>query len=575
MSMHLSLIALLSLMSQWCANADPTNGFLRQTIKETVERSTPKLNEHEWADIEKVLLVLRSEVNASSGNGRKISKIKDLVKPIYTAMPKTKDGLLSKETARYAMHRYFTEFHGWSIKGLQPAGAAWQQVMTVEDGTDELNKYMLPAYLQDVALVEMKMSNFDLNGLAVLISTYEHIDYNTLLSTLYSIITTLDMQTGGDKTEDEVREILEAYLMIYAYGVDIDTVNRDDIRNTKTQLQQNQPDWQSLSAFIWDIKKQMFAKSELNFGEIVQVVNAFGDKYAQWHEQDCTRAHNYLVGLSSFNFSSTLLQDVNVSTAEGRRDLLTEKKGFMKKIGAVFADTRHRLVIPNYLNSQSMCLVTASFHSVCCMNKCNAIYAKLEEGVGAPVSKAEDLHSLVSHLPGNSPKMSEESFKALQDIADEEGLIQLHSHSFAAWMHQRFPLECPQPHFKSHLTDPKTPDEWMDTCEDEDEPLALFARFVAELRTIWSLSMGRWLQELHGNQSSFEAQPEINPDDVIRKTKTQPTKARSSPVHWYFLTLIASACFSIRSVYKAIKCSKGGLAAVLDEAVDGELKARV
>jgi hypothetical protein len=573
------MIALLSLTSPKCANADPKEGgFLRQTSKEVTESSwQPALNEHEWADIEKVVRVLRAAVNASAGNSDRMSKIKELVEPIYTAMPKTHGGL-SKETARYAMHRYFTEHRGWTIKGLQPVGSAWQQVMDVEEDTADINKYMLPAYLQDKALEEMERSNFDLNGLAVMIFTYEHLDYYALLSTLYSILTTLDVQVAGDKAEDDIREILDAYLMIYAYGVDIDTANRDDIRNNKTKLQHNQPDWQSLSAFMWNIRKLSFTKPDLNFEEIVQVVKTFGDKYVKWQEEDCTRAHDYLVGLPSFNFSSTLLQDVSVSTAEGRRDLLTEDVGFLTKLGAVAGDTSDtspRLVIPNYLNSQRMCLATAHFHSVCCMNKCDALYTQLEQGVRAPAAKAEDLYSLVASLPDQKPGLNKGSFEALQDIADKEGLVQLHSNSFAAWMHQRFPLECPQPHDESHFTDPKTPDEWMDTCEDEDEPLALFSRFMAELCTVWSISMGSWLEKFDGTQKIFEAKPEIKLNDVIRKPKKQPTKARSSPVPWYFLTLIASALFFVRSVYKTIKGKTGCLTKILDEAIDGDLKTRV
>jgi hypothetical protein len=449
--------------------------------------------------------------------------------------------------------------------------------MGLEQDTSDINKYMLPTYLQVAALLEMQKTNFDLDGLAVLVSTYEHLDYATLLSTLYTIFTTLDLPVGGDNAEDDVRDILEAYLMIYAFGIDIDAVNRQDIHNTKAQLQQNQPAWHSLSVFMWDIKKQMFAKSDLDFGEIVHVVSAFGDKYIKWQEQDCTRAHDYLVGLPSFNFSSTLLQDVDSSTAEGRRELFTEDIDFVKKLGAVFkSDMSPRLVIPNYINSQSMCLSTASFHSVCCTNKCDAIYAKLEQGVRAPAAKAEELYGLVASLLGKTPNLKPGSFEDLSVIAGEEGLIQLHSHSFASWMHQAFPLECPKPHFKRHCINPKTPDEWMDTCEDVDDPLGLFAQLTSELQTVWSLSMGKGLELLDRTPNRYEAQPEAGLDDVLHVPRKEATKARNSTFPWYFLALIASAGIfimsTIMSIFKSIKCGAGCVTAILDEAIDGDLK---
>jgi hypothetical protein len=320
----------------------------------------------------------------------------------------------------------------------------------------------------------------------------------------------------------------------------------------------------------------MFAKPNLEFGEIVQVVNAFGDEYIKWQEEDCTRAHNYLVGLPSFNFSSAVLRDVDGSTAEGRRDLFTEDMDFVRKLGAVFGDTSPRLVIPNYLTSQSMCLATASFHSVCCMNKCDALYSKLEQKVRAPAAKTEELYALVASLSDKKPILNQGSFEVLRSTADEEGLVQLHSNSFAAWMHQTFPLECPRPNFEGHFTNPKTPDEWMDTCEDVKSPVRLFAELTSEAQKVWSLSMGKGLKPFDRTPSSSEAQPEASLHDVIHSRMKEPTRARNSTAKWYFCALIASGFVfimsAVMSVYKSIKPGAGCLTSLLDEAIDGSFK---
>jgi hypothetical protein len=527
----------------------------------------PTINEHEWVSISTVFRVLGAEVNASratSEHTHKISKIKELVEPLYSVMPKDHDGKMSKETARYALHRYFTEKHGWSIKGLQPAGAAWRNTVDVATDIVDINKYMLPAYMEDAVLVLMNKTKLDLEGLAVLIASYEHLDHQMMLSTLHSIIATLDMTDGGFKFEDEVRDILEAYLIIYAFGANIDASNKYEIRDLKAHLQLNNPSWYSLASFMWDIKTEMFPKSDLDFRELGQVALAFGYKYAKWQEDDCIRARNYLVGLPSYKHGAVHVKEIHSTHAPGRRTLFTEPPGFVMDIGVVTGKAhpkRSRFVVPNYLNSQSMCLTTASFHSVCCENKCEALYAKLEQGIGAPVAKPEQIAKLVDSLPGEKFTWS---LQGLRSIANKHGEIKLHSRIFAKWMHHTFPLDCPLPVLDGQTTNPKTPDEWMDSCQDEDTPVQLFADLLKQVATVWDMTMG---MSIGKNLSSSHAEPQAY-DEVILVAPTpttEVTKEKKSPLQWYFLTVIPSAFFVITAVLQTVKCGTRCLATSFDE----------
>jgi len=576
---YLSLIVLSTSICPICADVankgmamqeDPDSKSMVQV--QGVEQSSlkrPLINEHEWVEITNIHRVLGAEVKAAqatSEHNHRISRIRDSVKPLYTVMPKDDDGSLSKETARYALHRYFTEKHGWSIKGLQPAGAAWQHVMTVESDMTDINKYMLPAYMEDAVVSLMNKTKIDLEVLAVMISTYEHLDHQTMLATMQSILATFDMTSGGVKSEDEVREILEAYLIVYAFGVDIDTKNKYEIRDTKANLQLNHPAWGSLASFMWDIKMQMFPKSALDFGELAHVALAFGDKYAKWQEEDCSRAQNYFVGMPSFRHGSVRLLDVSPSSSLGRRTLFEETLDFVSDLGVVTHKThsKHaRLVVPNYLSSQSMCLATASFHSVCCENKCESLYTRLEQGVGAPAATAEQIADLADSLPGQKHDWS---MQDLKDMADEEGKIKLHSRSFAKWMHHTFPLECPLPLGSGHATNPKTPDEWMDSCQDCDAPLPLFADFLKQIATAWDVSMGK----LTGNMPSrIKAESQASDRDVIFVTLSEEVaKDTKSPVQWYFLALIPSAFFLAATVFHTVKYGARCLTTSFDESTE-------
>jgi hypothetical protein len=435
---------------------------------------------------------------------------------------------------------------------------------------------MLPVYLEGALKKEMDTNKIDLQGLTVMISTYEHLDHQTMLTTMHSIIATLDMTVGGAKSAREVRDILEAYLLVYAFGVNIDLTNLQDIRDNKTNLELNHPAWRSLAKFIWDVKTQMFPKPELEFGELAQVILAFGDRYPQWQEEDCTRARNHLVGLPSYRNGSVLLSDLNVSKAEGRRNLFEEPADFVMGLGVVTgkADFDHsRFIVPNYLSSLSMCLSTASYHSVCCENTCEALYAQLERGIGAPVAKVEQISDLVTSMPGKQPVM----WKDLKGIANKKGEIKLHSRSFAKWMHHAFPLDCPLPVLAGQYIHPKTPDEWMDSAEDHDAPLALFADLLKQISTVWDMwmgtAMGERFNKFNNRQSSPQAEPAGQTRDVILVvSRTEVTKDEKSPFQWYFLALIPSAFFAIATVFQTVKYGSRCLATSSDDPFDNALK---
>jgi len=118
---------------------------------------------------------------------------------------------------------------------------------------------------------------------------------------------------------------------------------------------------------------------------------------------------------------------------------------------------RAELLIPNYLNSQNMCLSTSSMFTVCCVNECDGLLAGLENTVNAPEAPAEQ----IKHWARSASSSHAHRSHALNTNVD--GSVRLHSKDMAEWMHLTFPLECPKPiedglHGAAH---PKTPNEWI------------------------------------------------------------------------------------------------------------------
>jgi hypothetical protein len=321
-------------------------------------------------------------------------------------------------------------------------------------------------------------------------------------------------------------------MMVYAFGINLDASVLEDVQKAKVYLDKTHSGWPQLQAFARDVMKGTSLGRQLNFDEMVQVAEKIGEGYVKWQGQDCLRVKQELSAKPSHHDGYVKLSDVKLSESSGRRTLFTESAKDLEKLGVLRdtnyvvkpAETETELIIPNYVNSQSMCLSTASFYTACCVNECEGLLSKLERDVAAPTADHTQLTRVMAALPGKS--IPEPLLKELPSLADKNtGLVSLHGRELAGWMHRAFPLECPAPD-KVHdqkVTNPKTPDEWMGESDlkvsELEEMMEEIAQVLARYTTM-------------GNKSGVEA-PQAEDDvsdpdvDVVRvRSQTMATMAQ-------------------------------------------------
>ena len=63
----------------------------------------------------------------------------------FAALPNEPGGNLEHQTARYILHRFFVQKHGWYIKGLEPNGDVFHANASVESFKDWVPSYLLDA----------------------------------------------------------------------------------------------------------------------------------------------------------------------------------------------------------------------------------------------------------------------------------------------------------------------------------------------------------------------------------------------------------------------------------------------
>jgi hypothetical protein len=134
-----------------------------------------------------------------------------------------------------------------------------------------------------------------------------------------------------------------------------------------------------------------------------------------------------------------------------------ESEAYLRELGALdesSAQIGPQVIIPNYVQATSNCIVSTPHYLVCCRNECETLLGEIERGLGSSTAMPKDILPLVGNMTTSTTVDDEESPELagpltvqLEEIAKlQGGLIPLHGRLFAQWLHYAFPRECPFPH---------------------------------------------------------------------------------------------------------------------------------
>merc|ERR1719401_842007 len=214
------------------------------------------MSAQDWAHTNVVTKSVQAHIKlaGSAKPGNKIDGFVEALRPIYRAMPKNHANLLSNGTVHYALHRYFTKEKGWSMKGLEPAGEVWMRSMSVTPDVKEVSKYMLPTYLQDLLMQHHGSEGMSLRSLATMAAILEHLVYGEILNILYSVYSTIGLSTAGAHTNQEIDDIIDMFMMVYAFGFNMEVSTYSDMKKARLHLETKHGVWPHMRSMAETIK---------------------------------------------------------------------------------------------------------------------------------------------------------------------------------------------------------------------------------------------------------------------------------------------------------------------------------
>jgi len=173
--------------------------------------------------------------------------------------------------------------------------------------------------------------------------------------------------------------------------------------------------------------------------------------FAWFYETDCREMRTALIEMDS-----TGTGRVPLSKFYSSHDNFGETEDYLNKLGVLDYVTSSReaqVIIPNYIQAASNCIVSTSQYHICCPNYCERLFREVEMALGTSEPTEQEILGVVgnmtdlSSLDDGSTHIDDVLTLRLSEVASAHGgKVKLHGRLFAQWLHYVFPRDCPFPH---------------------------------------------------------------------------------------------------------------------------------
>jgi len=463
---------------------------------------------------------------------KRLVEIERAVRPMWRTMPST-NGQLDWKSLRYVAHRYFMQQSSLMIRGLEPS----RVLNNTDIGIAEILSQHLPSHVGGAGAA---MRFYTLEDAVAFLAALERLVFDAETLLLDRVYKQHGMSRDNVLAFRQQKRVLEAYMVHWMMGEDTRGINI--LLRNRSLLDTHFPKWHDLRQFVEgrlktleysrarEVKKgfgQSLMEQRYTFSDAHEVVGGITRNFQTYWQSECQEMKSQLVDMDKEGTGRVRLSDF-YGTGLEKDWRFGESEEYLRQLGVLDESSPWRgkqVIIPNYLQAASNCIVSAPHYLVCCMNECESMMGDIENAVQEPSVSVAQLLGIVGNLSSLSsvdeelPRLSGPITEQLRRIADAHGgNVPLHGRLFAQWLHYVFPRECPFPHktgaFNAHTLTPASfgkdyiasksemklqvdiaeeeedPNsvqggEWMSQWSEEEE---LFADYAGETQSLWTRS---------------------------------------------------------------------------------------
>lgn len=419
----------------------------------------------------------------------RLTEIENDILPMWRTMPSNAHGRLDWRSLRYVAHRYFMQQSSLLIKGLEPSRALGES----EVGAAQILSQQVPEHVDIMLGGHHAEKGYSLDEAVSFLAALEQLIFDSETHLLEKVYVTQGVQQQHSIGKQQIRQLLEAYLVHWMMGTDEEGIRI--LLGNRTILEENFPHWDDLKGFIdgrvrsLDFERAQSPKAgfgkalmdgRYSFDDTHEVVGGITRTFQHYWESECASMKHQLVEMDRDGNGRVSLSDF-YGTGMDQDWRFGESEDYLRQLGVLDETSPWRgkqVIIPNYLQAASNCIVSTSHYLVCCMNECEGLLGEIEVQIGKPTASPEQILDIVANLSSSSsqddapPNLDNGLAAQLRSVAESHGgQVPIHGRLFAQWLHYAFPRECPFPHkagsFAAHtLTPTEFGQEYFATKEE-------------------------------------------------------------------------------------------------------------
>lgn len=507
-----SSLKVLILRALACIYVVSGEGFLKATHLWSVD--------HDAAFQQAMASVMSCRTAGEDYSQHHVAQVERALSPMWHALPKNGQGRVEWKMLRYLAHRYFLQQSSLRIRGLEPV----REVNDSQTGAAEILRKHGPSLVQSALESKRSSSGFSFEDAVALVGTVEQLVFESESTLLEKVFTIYGKPMRQMLTKQQLLHLLEGYILLWMVGGHMDDQEVVDLLiANRTELEIGIPHWSSISGMINGLITDMAYSRQQNpkvgYGQLVmsqafsfedahQVVGALTTTFASFWESVCQEVKTSLEVMDYTNTGRVKLSDFYGANVDGVWHF-GESEAYLREIGAMDESSAwngKQVIISNYIQGASNCIVHSEHYFLCCLNECEGIMKEIERDMnGSPLASPEEIFDTLANittLDDEPPKLTSMLRNQLEKIAEAHfGKVPLHGRLFAQWLHYVFPRECPFPHKTGSIKASATsaPKDYGDSFFATEEEVKIYASTrnttILEVSALEDELMSQWSEE--------------------------------------------------------------------------------
>jgi hypothetical protein len=374
--------------------------------------------------------------------------VEEVLRPLWQTMPVDAEGFIDIRSLRYLAHRYFSQASSLRLRGFEPSDT----VLNTSWDIVELGQ-RVPSFLKS----GLGHGKFTLRDGVVYIAALQQIITNADSAILERVIRDQGRATEESLSFADLTSILKKYVLHWMGG---------DAFDGRCF---HPPGEQSNVCFDVPMKKELFALVDsqmkalefrrnhglmsssrglmrtFSVSDANAIAQSITKNFAWFYESDCTQMQETLTKMDIQRTGR-----VPLSKFYAASPFFAESEDYLNAQGVLDSTVPSReaqVIIPNYLQASSNCIVATAQYHICCPNHCERLLGELEVALQAASSTVDDILAAVDQMEEEHVRIGGTLRQRLTEVSERHGgEVRLHSRLFAQWLHYVFPQECPFPH---------------------------------------------------------------------------------------------------------------------------------